>query len=479
MKPLMTQERERRESSDTPSFPQERFGEALRAGKDRFSDAFDCAPIGMGLVSVDGQPLRVNRALCRMFGYSQEEFLAMPVWQVTHPDDMAVTIDWLRRMLEGEVDSWQLEKRYIHRQGHIVWGLSATSLVRASDGRPLYLISQVQDITDYKRAQEEVTRLAAFPEDNPNPVIEVDGRGVPTYLNPAAREHFPDVPHGGLPPAIVAGLNALVVASTDRTRTVVVREIACAGRIYEEHMVVGLDRARIYLRDMTERVNAEAEVRQSRERLQLLSRRLIELQESERQHLVRELHDEIGQLLTGLRLALDQAAQLPAESTRRCLADAEALVSDLVVRVRDLSLDLRPPMLDDLGLLPALVWLCEWYGSRAAVRVQLGHRGIERRFTPELETAAFRIVQEALTNASRHAGVCEVTVQAWADDARLGVQVVDAGAGFDPAAVLNGATSGLAGMRERASLLGGQLTIESAVGSGTRVMAEFPLAGSV
>jgi PAS domain S-box-containing protein len=219
-------------------------------------------------------------------------------------------------------------------------------------------------------------------------------------------------------------------------------------------------------------------VRSGREQLEALSHRLLEVQETERRHIARELHDEIGQGLTGLKLVLDTVERLPPESLHSHLTDVHKLVNDLLTRVRNLSLDLRPGMLDDLGLLPALLWLFGRYTSQTNVRVAFEHSGLDRRFSPEVETAAYRIVQEALTNVARHAGVFEVMVRAWADSTAVTVQVIDAGAGFDPDHALHGGTTGgVTGMRERALLLGGQLTIESASGTGTRLSAELPLPG--
>ncbi len=218
------------------------------------------------------------------------------------------------------------------------------------------------------------------------------------------------------------------------------------------------------------------EVHAGHERLRVLSKQLIELQEAERRHIARELHDQIGQQLTGLKLLLDTIDGRPVEMALERLAEAHGLIEDLVGRVRRLSLDLRPAMLDDLGLLPALLWLFGRYTGQTGVRVNFEHAGLEQRVSEELETAAYRIVQEALTNVARHAGVSEITVRAGRDAGMLRLQVVDHGAGFD----CNGAlhvrhTGGLAGMRERAVLLGGRMTVESALGAGTRLTAEFPL----
>jgi GAF domain-containing protein len=215
-------------------------------------------------------------------------------------------------------------------------------------------------------------------------------------------------------------------------------------------------------------------------RLQGLSGRLMEVQEAERRHLARELHDEIGQLLTGLRLTLDvPEPQSPALGERR-LGQAQALVQELLERIRALSLDLRPSILDDLGVLPALLGHIERYTSQTKIRVHLEHSGLDRRFAAETETGVYRIVQEALTNVARHGHVDEVTVRLWATDDVLGVQVEDHGAGFDPDAVLGtGRSGGLAGLRERAALLNGHLTVETHPGRGVRLTAEVPLNGSL
>ena len=222
------------------------------------------------------------------------------------------------------------------------------------------------------------------------------------------------------------------------------------------------------------------QVRAGRERLRSLSHRLVEVQEIERRHIARESHDEVGQALTGLKLVLEMVASLPAEHVGANLSEAQGLVNELMARVRELSLDLRPAMLDDLGLLPALLWHFERYTAQTRVKVMFEHIGLDRRFPPVVETAAYRIVQEALTNVARHAGVREATVRLWADQDTLSVQIKDQGTGFDPKAVLAaGVSNGLAGMCERATAVGGYLTVESAPGAGTRVTAELPLGGRV
>ena len=179
-------------------------------------------------------------------------------------------------------------------------------------------------------------------------------------------------------------------------------------------MVVLSDGTRIGIgQDITDRKRAEEALRESADRLQNLSRRLIEVQEAERRHLARELHDEVGQHLTGLRFLLNPNDGGTGDSARSRFEQARAIVDRLLEQVRGLSSDLRPTALDPLGLLPALLTLFERYTAQTGVLVSFQHKGMERRFPPEVETTAYRVVQEGLTNVARHAGVAAATVRVW------------------------------------------------------------------
>ena len=134
---------------------------ALRASEERFGRAFEYAPIGMTLVSVGGAILRVNPAMCAMFGYSEAEMLDLRAWQLTHPDDLAATFEQLQRLLEGEISTWHIERRYLHRDGSVLWGRSTTWLVRDAQAVGQYVVSQVADITDWKQLSDQTRRQQA------------------------------------------------------------------------------------------------------------------------------------------------------------------------------------------------------------------------------------------------------------------------------------------------------------------------------
>ncbi|PDW04257.1 PAS domain-containing sensor histidine kinase [Candidatus Viridilinea mediisalina] len=228
--------------------------------------------------------------------------------------------------------------------------------------------------------------------------------------------------------------------------------------------------------DVSARYQTEAELRTSSDQLQHLSRRLVEAHERERRHIARELHDEVGQVLTGLKLSLAAATLNAPPELAAPLNEAQGSLTELMGRVRDLSLDLRPALLDDMGLLPALGWFLERYIPRTGIQIDLRHYGLNRRFTSEVETVAYRIIQEALTNVARHAEVQAATVRLIANDQRLMLRVDDMGQGFDLEEVrTNKYTGGLSGMQERVQLIGGTITIEAALGMGTHIIAELPL----
>lgn len=231
-------------------------------------------------------------------------------------------------------------------------------------------------------------------------------------------------------------------------------------------------------RDELEKRVAErtAELSCANSALKALSQRLVDVQEAERRFVARELHDDIGQMVTGLKLLLETSLRPSNPAEQESLEEALKLINDLMARVRQLSVELRPQMLDDLGLLTALDWHFKRYFKQTGIRVQFKHTPVPERLPPRLETAVFRIVQEALTNVARHAEVKDVTVRLWVDAERVGIQVQDQGKGFDvPAALGERASSGVAGMKERTELLGGEFIVESTPGGGTRLTAELPV----
>ena len=442
-----------------------------------------------------GRVLFVSPRAETIIGCKAEDFLADPgLWfSLLHPEDVAAVVSQTQAML-AQRQGGTREYRLRHKNtGEYRWMEDHVRLQVDGAGRVVGIFGVARDMTERKRAAEAYQTLVECSLQGL--VIVQDGRI--TFANPAAAASL-----GGSVEELIAlspeGVVELVHPE-DRPFVLQRQKDRLAGQPTPPHYefrIVRKDGAVRWVEifaslthfrqgpaiqttfiDITERKEAERNLRQYTEELHALSRRLLEVQEAERRHVARELHDELGQHLTALKYNLEAAVRLPEADLRAKLGEQQAALSQFMQTLCELSLELRPPMLDSLGLLHTLVWYCDRFEAQFHIRVDFQHRGLEgKRFAPEIETAAFRIVQESLTNVARHAGVSAVQVTAQVEPHQLWLAISDQGKGFDPEQMLlAGHTSGLSGMRERASLLGGSVTIESAPGAGTRLTADLPL----
>jgi PAS domain S-box-containing protein len=328
---------------------------------------------------------------------------------------------------EGRIDSW-------YAGAQAIFGWSEEEII----GQPLKITYTLADREAGVPAQEIATAREKGSAPNVRWHVRRDGSQV--FIDGVARARH----------AADGSFIGVLKIGQDVTE----RRLARQGRQEEDERI---------RQELSQRVtSATAELRE-------LSRRLLMVQEEERRYLASELHDEIGQLLTGLGLQLGTEPTIDAER----LAEARRTVATLTEQVRNLSMDLRPSALDTYGLLPTLHWYLERYQQRTGITVGLLQEGLERRFAAPVEITAYRIVQETLTNVARHAGTARVVVQLFADDVALTVSVRDHGRGFNVSSITRG--SGLGGMRERAELLGGTFEVDAVPGSGVTVTAELPL----
>ncbi|MCX6032830.1 MAG: PAS domain S-box protein [Chloroflexi bacterium] len=450
----------------------------------------------------------VSPAVKRVLGYTPQETRGLYVVDLLDEDGLAQMREILQNRLKREMDlNMPTEYRMRHKDGRWVDVEVLSSPLFDTEGHPTGFVGITRDIGVRKRAEEALRKhkeelqtildsvpALIFYKDLDNRMVRVNRSWVKTFgwaedkvVGKSLSEFFPQkqvdqffrddlkVLTSGQPKR-----NILEVIETGHGK----RWFTTDKIPYrDEHgNIVGIIG---FAEDITERKRAEEErerlfqeVQRARAQLQALSRRLVEAQETERRFIARELHDEVGQILTGLKMLLETSSHLPADTLCSRLSNAQSLVERLMEQVQGMSLDLRPTMLDDLGLLPALLWLTKRFADQTGVRVHLEHAGLDRRFAPEIETAVYRITQEALTNVARHAGVKEVTARLWVTPDTLDVQVEDRGQGFHVEAAQAAPTSsGLSGMRERAVALGGDLSIESTPGVGTRVTFQVPLSG--
>lgn len=234
----------------------------------------------------------------------------------------------------------------------------------------------------------------------------------------------------------------------------------------------------VILRDVTERVNAVNALSRSREELREFAAAAASVREQEKSRIARELHDELAQALTALKMDLNWLEEKLPAGAEQLAAKArtmQTMLDGTVAATRRISADLRPLMLDDLGLLPAMEWLAQNFTDRTGIVCDLDIRSPDLDLEEPYATAVFRILQESLTNVSRHAqaALVEVSLDRIADQIEL--QVRDNGRGFSPDDPRKPNSYGLLGLRERAYLLNGSLEIDSKAGVGTTISVRIPL----
>ena len=221
------------------------------------------------------------------------------------------------------------------------------------------------------------------------------------------------------------------------------------------------------------------QVRTGRERSQRLARQLLQAQELERRRLARELHDEIGQALTAVKLNLEALERQLRGKHSKALVESLAIVDTALQQVRGMSLDLRPAILDDLGLAAALRWYVDRQAQRAGISMEFINESPGARSSVLLETTCFRVAQEALTNVLRHAKAKRVSVRIRQEPDALNLYIEDDGIGFDTEQAhlraIGGGSLGLLNMQERVILAGGRLDVTSTPGGGTAVRVCLPL----
>jgi PAS domain S-box-containing protein len=421
-------------------------------------------------------------------------------WQtMVHPEDRErVLRAWHEAVANGT--PFEQEERHRGRDGTYRWFLSLGVPLRDADGRIVRWYGTNTDIEDRKHFEvalnAQALRYKTLMETSTDSIYVLDDKGNLQEANPAflRRRGYTAAEGKGLN---VADWDAQWNREQLRERR---RKLAGKSAVFETRhrckdgsvfdvevcatsvQIAGQQLLFCVTRDITDRKRAAEELEEANHQLRVLSRQLFHLQEEERRHLARELHDEIGQNLTAAKINLEIIApDVPAKVAGR-LEDSVQLLDRLLVQVRHLSLELRPALLDELGLVPTLRWLVEQQAQRAGLRTEFYAPEPFEKLSAEIQTAGFRIAQEAITNVLRHAKAQMVGVHLEIDGGQLRMKIVDDGNGFELAEVERraheGRGFGLMGMRERAVLVGGRLRITSSPNQGTSIEVSLPLNSS-
>ena len=412
-----------------------------------------------------------------------------------HPDDKEILVDAHKNI--GNTHKASITYRIIRPDGEIRWISANTNVVVDIKGNKIEY-GYAEDITERNKAAEESLqseqkyRLLFY--NNPLPmwmttipdldIIEVNEAAIKHYgysrkeflkLNAKDLRPAEDVEHfvaevKKMKPGIN---NTRAWRHKKKDGTIIHVEIYSHEIFYEGQRVwLGLSN------DVTEKYEAKEQLQKSYEDIRQLASNLQSIREDERTNMAREIHDELGQQLTGLKMDLHWLTRkinsTDAEVTNK-MDESIELINATIASVRKISTDLRPSILDDLGLLAALEWQGEEFEKRSGTRVEFINKAGEITVQPKTATAIFRIYQELLTNIARHANASLVKTELYIEQDNLYFSLIDNGVGFEPEAIKNKKTLGLLGIKERSLLLGGTYEFKSAPGMGSVTKISIPL----
>lgn len=465
--------------------------------------AFGRADIGAAVISSDGKFLRVSQSLCEALGYSTQELVIKNFSEIICSGEH---IDWNRLLqhFAKATDPFRLERGFESKNGQIVWMSMIVTPIRGHQRRSVSYLTQFHDITKYKLTEQIVHHsqnlLQGIIEGIPDAVFIKDSEG--RYLivnNKGARliGHSVKEVIGRTDTELLTPEEARWVLSLDGQTPENV-EVA----VYELALTVeGQTRAFLFTRtpylnqtgklsgvvvvahDITGHQQAAEHLENSRAELRALSARLQSVREEERMRIAREIHDELGQVLTGLKIDVVSLGKKISEAMLKNdwgqLKDRTQSIANsintAILTVRKISTELRPGLLDAVGLTAAIDWQAKEFEKRTGIKCKLKFPQGNIALDQSRSIAIFRIFQEILTNVTRHSQATEVSVGIEEGDSELFLEAVDNGRGITASEFSNPKSLGLLGMRERALLFGGEVSIRGAQGKGTTVVVRIPL----
>ncbi|MBV9912036.1 MAG: PAS domain S-box protein, partial [Sinobacteraceae bacterium] len=461
-----------------------RMESALRASEERFRSAFESASIGMALVAPDGHFMRVNEALCRIVGYSSDELLRVDFQSITHPDDLEKDLELAQQMLAGTRSYYEMEKRYFHKTGRVIWILLSVSLVRNEENQPQYFISQIQDITARKHAEaglkESELRYRTTSELVPGFVFEAsttEGVFKPTWVS----EGFERVYGCSLAEFQRLGLAHFYDAEARARRRAGCAAVQRGEEVRMDIRLRSLDGGVKWLRFSAKGI-ASSEgpgrvlgVAEDITEQMRLATALREATQQEQRRLGREIHDGLGQELTGLAYLAGSLARA-AQGTQYAhdLATLESIANQSIKTCRDIARGISPLTESRGSLVQALHHLTESVATGGRMKIDFeAIENAELRLPWAARDQLYRIAQEAVTNALRHSGGDSMEVRVRVDPSLVRLEIGDNGRGLDRQRTL---TTGLGidSMRQRAAAIGATLSLGQSEAGGVAVVCDCP-----
>ncbi len=487
-----------------------KWGEqALRESEERLKLALEGAQDGIWDWNVETGQLIFNRRWATMLGYSLTEIAPhVESWnRFIHPDDLPGVMKRLNEHLEGKTELYVSEHRLRTKSGNWRWILDRGKVVtRDEQGKALRVTGTHKDIGERKIAEEElrksetslarsqrIARLGSFEWDMATDEViwsdelyrimgHIPQDFTPGYASfidlthPEDRKGLEDAIRETIEQGLPLRVNHRIILSDGSTRY-----LHCEGELQRDEegraiRLVGV------AQDVTDRYEAEQEIRKSRSQLRALAEKLQTIREEEKSSIAREIHDELGQILTVLKMDLSWIKRRVEKETREI--DREVLerlstmsdeIDETIGTVRRISTQLRPRVLDDLDLAGAIEWQAGDFERHTGIVCRLRASVDDLDLDPDRTTAVFRIFQETLTNVARHSGAGRVDIDFYLDGDELRLRVRDNGRGILMRELKSDRTLGILGMRERAHVFGGDVLIKGKRGRGTEVSIRVPL----
>jgi PAS domain S-box-containing protein len=463
--------------------------DALRASEMRWHSLFENSAVGIVSSDSAGIFLVANRAYQEMVGYTEQELQQMSYLDITYEEDRPSNRGLAAELWEGKLNPFTFEKRYRRKDGALIWVRTTNSLAPATETKPPFGMAVVEDITERKLVEERLREYEKAVEGLEEMIVVVDR----DYRYLLANRAF--LSYLRLEREQVLGQRVQDLMDREPFERVVSKRlkecfqgkvVKYEGRYRGSNLSIsyfpiegpaGVDRAACVLHDITERKQTEAQLNRSFGQLRALAARLQSVREEERSNVAREIHDELGQALTAIKIELTSLLfEWPSEhKPSKRVASITGLVDQTIQSVRKISTELRPGILDALGLVAAVEWAAEDFETRTGTSCRVDTPKEPLQISPERATAIFRIFQETLTNITRHADATEVRVRLARENHSLILDVQDNGVGVSEEQLSAGESLGILGMRERALLLGGEFLVSGAPNQGTRVQVRVPL----